>query len=101
MVRRADGPSRGSVTAKKASGPQSPPVAGYEQQGPTVVLCCPDPACHFSDSLPVYVIDEDIYARYPSLLMCRDQFAMLAWRPDARAIFGFGDDGSRKRSPPA
>jgi hypothetical protein len=76
-------------------------VAGYEQQGTSVIFACPDPACPFSGSLPVYVIDEDIYEYRPSLLIGTvDKFATLPWRPEARAIFGIGDDGERVCSPP-
>jgi len=78
-----------------------PRVAGYEQEGNTVRIKCPDPACDFTGGLPIYVIDDDIYERCPSLVIGTvDKFAMLAWRPEARAIFGIGPDGMRITSPP-
>src|SRR4029077_5190741 len=61
----------------------------------------PDPTCAFHASLPVYVVDEDIYERRPSIVIGTvDKFAMLAWRPEARAIFGIDADGSRNTPPP-
>lgn len=76
-------------------------VLGYRISGGTVVLACSDDRCEFSGGLPVYVIDEDIYERKPSLVIGTvDKFAMLAWRPEARAIFGIGVEGDRESSPP-
>jgi len=76
-------------------------VLGFRQVGTTVVLLCPDIACPFSASLPIYVIDEDIYERRPSLIIGTvDKFAMLAWQPKARALFGLNDDGGRDLAPP-
>jgi hypothetical protein len=67
-------------------------LKGYEKRRnpSTVVFTCPDAACPFSASgaLPLYVIDEDIYAEPPTLLIGTvDKFAMLPWRPEARSLF--------------
>lgn len=57
-------------------------------------LLCPDGACEFgqeqADSwLPVEVIDERIYRYPPSLVIATaDKLAMIAYRPDAGALFG-------------
>jgi len=76
-------------------------VAGYVEAGGTVVFECPDPSCEFAAGLPVFVIDEDIYVQRPSMIIGTvDKFAMLAWNPAARAIFGIGPDGARESSPP-
>lgn len=60
----------------------------------TVQLRCPDRKCPFStsaSSLPVLVVDEDIYDSPPTLLIGTvDKFAMLAWRENASSIFGIG-----------
>ena len=70
----------------------------------TVVAHCPDPHCEFFQELPVQFIDDDIYdPKVPpvSLLIGTvDKFAMIAWRPASRRIFGIGEDGSRVTSPP-
>ena len=67
----------------------------------TVAFACPDTACDFSSGLPIHVIDEDIYAVRPTLVIGTiDKFAMLAWRPAARAIFGLDPMGIRELSPP-
>ncbi|MGI9064873.1 MAG: helicase-related protein [Pyrinomonadaceae bacterium] len=79
----------------------APNVVGYQRSGPTVVFKCPDAQCVFAGGLPTYVIDEDIYAKRPSLVIGTvDKFAMLAWRPDARALFGIDSDGKRRVAPP-
>jgi hypothetical protein len=67
-------------------------VLGYEEGGApkTVVFRCPDGACNFggSGTLPALVIDEDIYANPPTLLIGTvDKFALLPWRADARLLF--------------
>ncbi len=76
-------------------------VRGYEQRDDTVVLGCPDGACEFASGLPIYVIDQDIYEKRPSLVIGTvDKFAMLAWRPQARTMFGLGPDGAQLVTPP-
>lgn len=69
---------------------------GYVTDGKpkSVVFRCPMSSCEFSTrskKLPVLVIDEDVYSSPPTLLIGTvDKFAMLAWRPEAKAIFGIG-----------
>lgn len=62
----------------------------------TVIFKCPESRCPFSTRnkrLPVLVIDEDVYASPPTLLIGTvDKFAMLAWREESRRIFGLGTD---------
>jgi hypothetical protein len=78
-----------------------PRVIGYEREGQTVVFRCFDQYCPFSKQLPVYVIDEEIYDKRPSLVIGTvDKFAMLAWNPKARALFGIDNIGKRVSSPP-
>ncbi|MFX4263089.1 helicase-related protein [Pelotomaculum propionicicum] len=78
-----------------------PRVLGYEQIGNTVSFRCIDSRCEFKTGLPIYVIDEDIYEKRPSLVIGTvDKFAMLAWRPDARSLFGIGSSGLHVVSPP-
>ena len=54
---------------------------------------CEDPDCEFgrNEGLPLAVIDEHIYKSPPTLLIGTvDKFAMLAFRPQARRLFGLG-----------
>ena len=71
------------------------PIKGYIRLShpPRVRHICEDQDCPFSAApgLPVSIIDEDIYQSPPTLLIGTvDKFAMLAFRPDARRIFGIG-----------
>lgn len=91
----------GPFSASGKTSRSTPKVAGYRESEGTVQLECPDPSCFFSDELPVYVIDEDVYEARPSLVIGTvDKFATLAWNPLARALFGLDDDGQRAHSPP-
>jgi hypothetical protein len=66
-----------------------------------VGFVCPESRCPFSSSsaaLPILVVDEDLYDTPPTLMIGTiDKFAMLAWRPEARSLFGLGGRGT---SPP-
>jgi len=76
-------------------------IIGYRRVQDTVQLHCPDRNCDFRRGLPIHVVDEDIYERRPDIIIGTvDKFAMLAWRPDARALFGLDEDGNRVASPP-
>ncbi|MFD9653491.1 helicase-related protein [Streptomyces mirabilis] len=79
-------------------------AAGYIPVGGKVKFRCPDRLCRFGGrrDLPIAVVDEDIYSRAPSLVIGTvDKFAMLAWRHEARALFGISDEGQRVASPPS
>lgn len=79
----------------------APNIVGYQRAGGTVVFKCSDAECEFARGLPIYVIDDDIYEKRPSLVIGTvDKFAMLAWRPEARSLFGIDKDGNRTQSPP-
>lgn len=87
-------------------------VLGYSKERvgttDTVVFRCRDKSCDFGGllqqgkpSLPIVVIDEDLLESPPNLLIGTvDKFAMLAWNPAARSIFGIGPDGKHKGAPP-
>ncbi|MGX9671172.1 helicase-related protein [Mycobacterium sp. HM-7] len=78
-------------------------LIGYQQIGKKVEFRCLDAACRFGGrrSLPIHVVDEDIYATRPSIVIGTvDKFATMAWRPEVRAIFGLRSDGRRLASPP-
>lgn len=78
---------------------------GYELTTRRVDLKCPDPRCRFGGKkkrLPVHVVDDGIYEERPSIIIGTvDKFAMLAWRPQANAIFGLSAQGTREASPPS
>jgi hypothetical protein len=94
----------GTQMGTKPKGRGGQDVIGYEQVGQKVALRCVDSECRYSGrrGLPVHVVDQDIYEVRPSIVIGTvDKFAMLAWRPLARRIFGFGNDqDEREVSPP-
>ena len=73
-----------------------PVVKGYRQYGQPrrVRHVCEDPACEFAENkggLPVLVVDTALYQSPPTLLLGTvDKFALMPWRPEARAFFGIG-----------
>jgi hypothetical protein len=77
------------------------------EQGSRVQAHCPNPGCDFflerdPQGLPVYEVDEDLYARPPTFLLGTvDKFAMLAWQENARSFFGLGATGNRVRPAPS
>lgn len=87
-------------------------VLGYSKEhsaaGDTVVFRCADATCDYGGMpgpvkppLPIVVIDEDLLDSPPSLLIGTvDKFAMLAWNPNARRIFGLSEQGVHKGIPP-
>ncbi|WP_327074503.1 helicase-related protein [Kitasatospora purpeofusca] len=103
------GPRKGG-RGKSGAATGRTPVAGYTECAGTVRFICPDADCRFSTEdapLPVFVADEDLYDHRPTLVIGTvDKFALLAWRPHARALFGLGAsglgaDGARDFSPPS
>jgi hypothetical protein len=81
-------------------------LVGYKREATgsnvdTIKIHCPDDTCPYHPGLPLYVIDEDIYDKRPSIVIGTiDKFANLAWRSDARAIFGIDPFGEQTASPP-
>ncbi|MCW3835048.1 helicase-related protein [Sphingomonas canadensis] len=75
---------------------------GYQEARPrdggarTVAFACPDEHCAFSKprgGLPILVIDEDIYAAPPTILIGTvDKFAQIAWDDRTGRLFGLGTD---------
>ena len=80
-------------------------IIGYQRvrtPQQSVALICEDPNCPFGspEGLPLEVIDERIYRRPPTLVIGTvDKFAMLAWTPAARELFGI-DNGSGEPTRP-
>lgn len=79
-------------------------IFGYEKSKGSVRFRCADPNCWYSHkehSLPIYVVDEDIYEQKPSIVIGTvDKFAMLAWVPEAKSIFGRDGLGKQQCTPP-
>lgn len=76
---------------------------GYVWSGGRFTFRCVDDQCRFGGRkrMPVHVVDEDIYESRPSIVIGTvDKFATMAWRPEARSLFGLGGDGERLFSPP-
>ena len=95
------GAQMGSIKYRRRPPRGVPRVFGYERSKNSVILRCTDQQCPFQRQLPVYVIDEDIYAHRPTIVIGTiDKFAMLAWRPEARSLFGIDSHGNRTCSPP-
>ncbi|MBR2884648.1 MAG: helicase [Clostridia bacterium] len=64
---------------------------GYRTSGSHFQLFCPHESCYFysRDSLPIQVIDEELYADPPTLLFGTvDKFAMFPWKPEVGSFFG-------------
>lgn len=56
-----------------------------------LVIACRDEKCQFEAELPVCVVDEDIYARRPTLIIATvDKFAGLPWNDRTAALFNIG-----------
>jgi len=112
------GGNRRGVRGQGRGPRQRPPmsVLGYtsyrlqNKQTDTVVFRCNDHRCEFgynparpaNPPLPIVVIDEDIFDNPPNLIIGTvDKFAMLAWKPETRSIFGIGNDGKHTGLPPS
>lgn len=61
----------------------------YEIAGGSMVVRCPGQTCRFRHGLPVHIIDDDVYANRPSLLIATvDKFAMMPWKAEVGRLFG-------------
>lgn len=77
----------------------------YKEDGSkaSINFKCENEKCEFFDNdLPLYVIDEVIYEKSPTLLLGTvDKFAMLPWKPESGNLFGFRErNGARYRIKP-
>lgn len=64
---------------------------GYGFRNGHFYLHCTQEGCPFEDSLPIQVVDEELYKQPPTLLFGTvDKFAMLAWKKDSGSFFGVG-----------
>lgn len=77
-------------------------VPGSRRRG--IFFRCPDNRCAFNQqqSLPITVIDEEIYNNPPSMLIGTvDKFGLLSWNPKVRTLFGIAANGERNGIPPS
>ena len=66
-----------------------------------MIVSCRSDDCEFSESLPVYLIDDDIYDFRPTLIIATvDKFAFLPWSERALEIFNSGDQDDSEQLPP-
>lgn len=91
-----------ALKGKKSARPQPNfSVHGYKIADGRVIIHCTDNECPFSEKLPIYVVDEDIYDNRPTFIIGTiDKFIQLVWNSRPRSIFGIGNDGTRISSPP-
>lgn len=63
-----------------------------------MTIQCPNDRCDFMSGMPLYLVDDDIYSRRPSLLIGTvDKFARMPWAARVSEIFG---RGSKVNLPP-
>ena len=61
---------------------------GFRVRSGVLNIHCINKKCHFNNSLPIQVVDENLYNNPPTLLFGTvDKFAMLAWQEDAHNFF--------------
>ncbi len=73
-----------------------------DRRADRLVVRCPSPSCRFhgGDGLPVVLVDDEVYARRPSLVIGTvDKFAMLAWNERSGRLFGSGASSSTDAPP--
>ncbi|MEK5433016.1 helicase-related protein [Lysinibacillus sp. FSL R7-0073] len=90
----------------KVKGNKEYEVTGYRsisnRRTSDFFIYCPNKDCSFHQKLPIYLVDEQIYENSPTFIIGTvDKFAMLAWEPKARSIFGIGKNGDRYLAPPS
>jgi len=78
----------------------TPLVASHHQRtdaaAARVITRCGNENCVFSkNGIPIACVDEELYRHPPSMIIGTvDKFAMMAWKPEIKALFGMG--GSAK-----
>lgn len=71
----------------------------FKQDGKngSVYFKCENVNCETSGSLPVYVVDEDIYEKTPDLVLATvDKLAMLPFKKEAGRLFGFRENDAKE-----
>lgn len=66
-----------------------------------MVISCKQKDCFFKDSLPLALVDDDVYRTRPSLLIATaDKFARLPWEEKTRSLFNFSTVSQAAQLPP-
>lgn len=61
---------------------------GYLFRDGHFYMACPQEGCEFEESLPIQVVDEELYDNPPTLLFGTvDKFAMLPWKQEVGSFF--------------
>lgn len=94
----------GHSMGEKAAGYKQVTNKNPKREGDSYLkFVCPNKDCDFgskSNSLPLKVVDDEIYFEPPSLLLGTvDKFAMITYRPRSYAIFGINDAGEHIHAP--
>ncbi|WEG18936.1 helicase-related protein [Alkalihalophilus pseudofirmus] len=95
--------STGLASRRKKTMKKEERVLGYDysRKNKELIINCPDKKCPFHNKIDVYIVDESIYEHQPTFIIGTiDKFAMLSWKPEARALFGIDRNGKRHYSPP-
>ena len=59
--------------------------------GNRMITPCGSPACPFDKAIHISVVDQEIYAHPPAMVISTiDKFARMAWEPRIKSIFGRG-----------
>ncbi|GHV54735.1 DNA helicase [Synergistales bacterium] len=63
---------------------------GYQIAGNHLVIkCSNNPRCEFHSALPIYLVDDDVYMKRPTLVLSTiDKFARIAWELKSKSLFG-------------
>lgn len=66
-------------------------VSGYTIARNSMNIQCSNPNCTFHSGLPIYVVDDDIYNKKPTLVLSTiDKFARITWEPMTGNLFSQG-----------
>ncbi len=64
---------------------------GFKASSNSFLAFCPEEDCEFHKGLPLYFIDDQLYANPPSFLLgVIDKFAMIPWNPMGGRLLGSG-----------
>lgn len=69
------------------------PFSAYSITDGSLIIPCPNNSCEFTNGLPLYFIDEELYSKRPSLIIGTvDKFAQMAWQPRVAELLGMSEE---------